>query len=180
MAQSFQPWKLALKALQPNQNLAILLNADTTSTLAMLCDKCKSIDVDKLIPPEESLKAGVVSGTRHHASFADLEDAAKAGCEFCTAIERCTISLIKQPQIRRRLASRPVDLKMILKGHANPGYQGGSRLWASCEGKIIAQLEVFVPRCTKPFCGGEYRFNNSQIRMRQILNRKFSVEGRCR
>lgn len=112
----------------------------------MLCEACKSIDGDKLIPTKEFLEAGVLSGTRHHASFAELEAAAKAGCEFCAAIETCTIAAIKEPPRRERLLPHPVDLKMRLKSHASPGFQGGSKLWAVCEGKVIAHLEVFVPR----------------------------------
>jgi hypothetical protein len=45
-----------------------------------------------------------------------------------------------------RLSPHPIELKLRLKGHANPGYQGGSKLWATCQGKIIAQLEAYVPR----------------------------------
>lgn len=112
----------------------------------MLCEICKTINVDELVPSEEVLEIGIFSGTTHHASFAELESAAKAGCELCKAIERCAHDLIKQPVLLKRLSSYPIELKFRLKGHANPGYQGGSKFWASCQGKIIAQLEAYVPR----------------------------------
>lgn len=112
----------------------------------MLCEICKTINVDELIPLEKVLETGIFSGTTHHASFAELESAAKAGCELCKAIERCAYDLIKQPVLLKRLSSHPIELKFRLKGHANPGYQGGSKLWASCQGKIIAQLEAYVAR----------------------------------
>jgi hypothetical protein len=116
------------------------------STFAMLCEICQTINVDELIPSENVLKSGIFSGTKHHASFAELECAAKTGCELCKAIERCAHDLIKQPILLKRLSPHPIELKLRLKGHANPGYQGGSKLWATCQGKIIAQLEAYVPR----------------------------------
>lgn len=116
------------------------------STLPMLCEICQTINVDELIPPEDVLETGIFSGTKHHASFAELESAAEGGCDLCKAIQACATALIKQPALLRRLSPHPVELKLRLKGHANPGYQGGSKLWASCQGKIIAQLEVYVPR----------------------------------
>jgi len=112
----------------------------------MLCDICKSINIDELIPPESTLVAGILSGTRHHATFSELEAAAAAGCELCTAIELRAHELVTQPAIFKRLRNNSVGLKMQLKGHANPGYRGGCRLWASCQGRIIARLEVYVPR----------------------------------
>ena len=112
----------------------------------MLCEICKTINVDKLIPSENAFETGISSGTRHHASFAELESAAKAGCELCKVIERCTLDLIKQPALLKGLSPHPIELKLRLKGHANPRYQGGSKLWASCQGNIIAQLEVYILR----------------------------------
>lgn len=112
----------------------------------MLCEICKTINVDELIPSEDILETGIFSGTTHHASFTELESAANAGCELCKAIERCAHDLIKQPTLLKLLSPHPIELKLRLKGHANPGYQGGSKLWASCQGKIIAQLEAYVPR----------------------------------
>jgi hypothetical protein len=112
----------------------------------MLCEICKTINVDELIPSEDILETGIFSGTKHHASFVELEYAAKTGCELCKAIERCAHDLIKQPVLLKRLSTHPIELKLRLKGHANPGYQGGSKLWASCQGKIIAQLEAYVSR----------------------------------
>jgi hypothetical protein len=75
-----------------------------------------------------------------------LESAAKGGCELCKAIEGCAIDLIKQPILVKRLSAHPIELKLRRKGHRNPGYQGGCKLWASCAGKIIAQLEAYFPR----------------------------------
>jgi hypothetical protein len=112
----------------------------------MLCEICEKINVDELIPPEEILQTGIFSGTKHHASFTDLESAAKAGCDLCSAIEKCAHNLIKQPILLKRLSPHSIDLKLRLKGHANLGYQGGSKLWASCRGMIVAQLEAYVPR----------------------------------
>ena len=112
----------------------------------MLCEICQKLNVDELIPPEAILRTGILSGTKHHASFADLQSAAKAGCDLCSAIEKCAQNLIKQPILLKRLSSHSVWLKSQLKGHANPGYQGGSRLWVSCQGKTIAQLEAYVAR----------------------------------
>lgn len=112
----------------------------------MLCEICQKINVDELIPPEEILRTGIFSGTTHHASFADLESAAKDGCDLCSAIEKCAHNLIKQPILLKRLSPHSIELKLRLKGHANLGYQGGSKLWASCQGKIIAQLEAYVLR----------------------------------
>ena len=112
----------------------------------MLCEICQKINVDELILPEEILRTGIFSGTKHHASFADLESASKAGCGLCSAIEKCAHNLIMQPIELKRLSPRSITLKLRLKGHANPGYQGGSKLWVSCQGKIIAELEAYVPR----------------------------------
>lgn len=112
----------------------------------MLCEICQKLNVDELIPPAEILRTGIFSGTDHHASFADLESAAKAGCDFCSVIEKCAHNLIKQPILLKSLSSHSTRLKLRLKGHANLGYQGGSKLWASCQGKTIAQLEAYVPR----------------------------------
>lgn len=112
----------------------------------MLCKVCQKINIDELIPPEHILESGIFSGTKHHASFAELESAAKTGCELCKAIGRCANDLIKQPVLLKRLSPHPIELKLRLKGHANPGYQGGSKLWASCQGKIIAHLEAYVHR----------------------------------
>ncbi|PVH67961.1 HET-domain-containing protein, partial [Cadophora sp. DSE1049] len=116
----------------------------------MLCETCKTIDVDKLIPRREGLEAdGVVktiSGTQHHAHFADLGAAAAAGCQFCSAIEKSAAGLITQVALRQRLRSSPIELKMRLKGYTDLNYQGASELWASCDGRIVAQMETFVPQ----------------------------------
>lgn len=116
------------------------------SAFTMLCEICQKINVDELILPEEIIRTGIFSGTKHHASFADLESAAKAGCDLCSAIEKCAHNLIRQPIELKRLSPHSIALKLRLKGHANLGYQGGSKLWVSCQGKIIAELEAYVPR----------------------------------
>ena len=89
----------------------------------MLCQTCNSIDFDKLIPIENDLEAGF-SGTQHHENFADLAAAAKSGCELCAAIERSMTVMIKQAVLRERLMSKPIYLKIRLKGREYTGYQG--------------------------------------------------------
>lgn len=112
----------------------------------MLCQTCKSIDFDMLIPIEADLEAGVVSGTKHHENCADLVAAAKSGCELCAVIERSMTIMVKQAVLRERLMSKPIYLKMRLKGREYTGYQGCSELWVYCLGKTIAHLEMYVPR----------------------------------
>jgi hypothetical protein len=116
------------------------------SNFAMLCEVCNTINIDDLIPLEIVDNDLVISGTTHHASFAGLKSAAERGCELCKAIEACAIDLIKQPVLLKRLSSNPVEFKLRRKGRNNPGYQGGCKLWVSCEGKIIAQLEAYLLR----------------------------------
>jgi hypothetical protein len=110
----------------------------------MLCQTCKSLDFDKLIPVEADLEVGVISGTKHYENFADLVAAAKSGCELCVIIERSMTVMVKQVVLRERLMSEPIYLKMRLKGRAYTEYQGCSELLVYCLGKIIAHLEMYV------------------------------------
>jgi hypothetical protein len=112
----------------------------------MLCQTCKSIDFDRLLPPKEELDDFPhANGSEHHDSFAALLAAAESGCELCAAIERSTAVLIKQEALRNRLKSEPIYLKMNSKGRHNAGYLGCSAMWVHCLGKVIAQLEIYVP-----------------------------------
>jgi hypothetical protein len=132
---------------------------------AMLCQNCESIDFDKLIPPHADLAAGVVSGTQHYDSLANLIAVAKLGCRLCAAIEKVMLVMIKQAALRERLMPEPTYLKMRLQGHKYPGYQGCSELWVVCLGRAIAQLELNITR------GRTYWFllNNQRIHSGQIL-----------
>jgi len=112
----------------------------------MLCQTCNSIDFDELFPIEADLEARVVSGTKHHKNFADLIAAAKSGCELCAVIEGSMAVVIKQAVLRKRMMSEPIYFKMHVKGRKYTGYQGCSELWVYCLGKIITQLEMYVPR----------------------------------
>jgi hypothetical protein len=112
----------------------------------MLCQTCNSIDFDKLIPNEADWGAGVVSGTKHHENFADLIAAAKSGCELCAVIEGSMTVTTKQAALRERLMSKPIYLKMRPKGREYSGYQGCCGLWVYCLGKVIAELEMYIPR----------------------------------
>lgn len=112
----------------------------------MLCSVCSSIDVDELIPSPAILQEGVVSGTGHHASYKDLENAARNGCDLCMIIESSSVSSVRQSAKFKRGRQFPVQLKLLLQGNANPGYQGGSRLLVACGGEIIANFEAYVPR----------------------------------
>jgi hypothetical protein len=47
----------------------------------MLCDTCRNIDFDLLLPSENAHGA-----YKHHASFDKLKEAAALGCELCTLI----------------------------------------------------------------------------------------------
>jgi len=109
----------------------------------MLCRMCKNIAFDQLIPTDGDLAAGVVSGTQHHETFADLVAAASSGCELCTMIEK---NVVQQALSRESLMAYPTKLRTRLKGREHPGYQGSSDLLVLCLGKIIAKLELFVPR----------------------------------
>ena len=53
--------------------------------------------------------------------------------------------MIKQEALRNRLKSEPIYLKMNSKGRHNAGYLGCSAMWVHCLGKVIAQLEIYVP-----------------------------------
>jgi hypothetical protein len=118
----------------------------------MLCQTCKSIDFDRLLPPKEKLDDFLhANGLEHHDSFAALLAAAESGCELCAAIEKSTAVLIKQEALRNRLKSEPVYLKMNLKGRHNAGYLGCSAMWVHCLGRVIAQLEIYVPKCMFSF-----------------------------
>lgn len=112
----------------------------------MLCSVCGNINVDDLIPAPALLQSGVISGTTHHASYEDLEDAAKNGCVLCKTIHGSSTGSGKQPAKINRMRKFPVQLKLLLQGNANPGYQGGTRLVVSCGGGIIASFEAYVPR----------------------------------
>jgi len=114
----------------------------------MLCDVCSNIDVDELIPAPAILETGILSGARHHSSYQDLVNAAKDGCKLCKTIEDISKKLVKQPTKLSRMHKLPVQLKMRLQGHANPEYQGGSMLWVTCGGGIIANFEVYILRGT--------------------------------
>jgi len=112
---------------------------------------CKFIDFDRLLPPKEVLDDFPhASGSEHHDSFAALLAAAESGCELCAAIEKSTAVLIKQEVLRNRLKSEPVYLKMNTKGRHNAGYLGCSAIWVHCLGRVIAQLEIYVPKCMFP------------------------------
>ena len=112
----------------------------------MLCQICQTINIDALIPPESALDNGTISGTTHHSTFANLQNAASAGCELCKAVDRCAHKQIRQEARLRRLLGYPVELKMHLKGHANSEYEGACKLFVSCQATIVAQLEVYVAR----------------------------------
>jgi hypothetical protein len=109
----------------------------------MLCRVCKNIAFDQLIPTDGDLTAGVVSGTQHHEKFADLVAAANSDCELCAAIEKISKG---QALSGESLMKYPTNFKMRLKGREHSGYQGSSDLLVLCLGKIIARLELFVPR----------------------------------
>jgi hypothetical protein len=112
----------------------------------MLCQICKSIDFDRLLSPKGELdNFPHANGSKHHDSFAALLAAAESGCELCAAIEKSTAVLIKQEALRNRFKSEPVYLKMNIKGRYNAGYLGCSAMWVHCLGKVVAQLEVYVP-----------------------------------
>jgi len=118
----------------------------------MLCQTCKSIDFYRLLPPKEKLDDFLhANGSEHHDSFAALLAAAESGCELCAAIEKSTAVLIKQEALRNRLKSEPVYLKMNLKGRHNAGYLDCSAMWVHCLGRVIAQLEIYVPKCMFSF-----------------------------
>lgn len=86
----------------------------------MLCQKCKSIDFDQLLPPKEVLDdIPHAYGSDHHDSFAALLAAAESGCELCAAIEKSTAVFIKQEALRNRFKSQPVCLRMNIKGRHN-------------------------------------------------------------
>jgi hypothetical protein len=110
----------------------------------MLCSACSNIDVDELIPEPVLLQAGVMSGTGHHASYEDLEDAAKNGCVLCKIVHSSSIRSGKQSAKFNRARKFPVRLKMLLQGNANPGYQGGTKFLFACGGEIIANFEVYI------------------------------------
>ncbi len=117
----------------------------------MLCQTCKSIDFDRLLPLEDDPEyPPFATGAEHHTSFAALLTAAESGCELCAAIEKSTSVLIKQEALRSRFKPEPVYLKMNRKGRHNAGYLGCSAMWAHCLGRVIAQLEIYVPEGT--FC----------------------------
>jgi len=107
----------------------------------MLCDTCRNINFDELIPAPE-----VFSGTRHHASFKDLQEAARAGCELCEAVVNLAGDLDVQSAIRDRLRQVPINLKLGLQDRGKPQYQGASKLMVACGATIIARLEVYIPR----------------------------------
>jgi len=112
----------------------------------MLCQTCKSIEFDQLLPPKEELDDFPhASGTQHHDSFAALLATAESGCELCEAIKNNTAVLIKQEALRNRFKSEQVYLKMNIKGRHNAGYLGCSAMWVHCLGRVIAQLEIYVP-----------------------------------
>ncbi|KAE9379674.1 HET-domain-containing protein, partial [Stipitochalara longipes BDJ] len=111
----------------------------------MLCQTCKSIDFDRLLSLKEKLDD---FPTKHHDSFAALLAASESGCELCGAIEKSTAVLIKQEALRNRLKSEPVYLKMNIKGRHNAGYLGCSAMWVHCLGKVIVQLEIYVPEAS--------------------------------
>jgi hypothetical protein len=118
----------------------------------MLCQTCKSIDFDRLLSLKEELDDFPhASGSEHHDSFAALLAAAESGCELCAAIEKSTAVFIKQESLRNRLKSEPVYLKMKITGRHNAGYLGCSAMWVHCFGKVIAQLEIYVPEGMSSF-----------------------------
>lgn len=112
----------------------------------MLCSVCSNVNVDELIPATSLLQSGVVSGTAHHPSYEELENAATNGCSLCRIIDSSLIRLGKQSAKIKRVGRFPVQLKMLLQGNANPGYQGGTKLLVTCGGQIIANFEAYVPR----------------------------------
>src|ERR1700753_4213889 len=112
----------------------------------MLCQTCKSIDFDRLLQPKGELdNFPHAIGSEHHGSFAALLTAAGSGCELCQAIKKSTVILIKQEALRSRFKSEPVYLKMNIRGCHNAGYLGCSAMWVHCMGRVIAQLEIYVP-----------------------------------
>jgi len=122
----------------------------------MLCQTCKSINFDRLLPPNDEVSDFLhASGSEHHDSFAALIAAAESGCELCAAIEKSTAVLIKQEVLRNRLKKEPVYLKMNIKGRYNAGYLGCSAMWVHCFGRVIAQLEIYVPKCMYSFAIGD-------------------------
>jgi hypothetical protein len=112
----------------------------------MLCNVCSNINVDELIPAPALFRAGVVSGTGHHARYEDVENAAKNGCLLCKIIDGSLTRLSKQQAKINRMRKFPVKLKMLLHGNQNPGYQGGTKLFVTCGGEIIANFEAYAPR----------------------------------
>lgn len=112
----------------------------------MLCSICRSINIDELIPPPGHLDSGVISGTLHHASFGDLMNAGKNGCKLCEIIQGSSSQSVAQLARRERMRNFPVQLKMLLQGRENPGYEGGSKLLVACGGAIIANFEVYISR----------------------------------
>jgi hypothetical protein len=112
----------------------------------MLCGVCSNINVDELIPVPALLQAGVISGTAHHVSYEDLEKAAENGCILCKIIDSSPTRLGKNPSKTSRMRKFQVQLKMLLQGSQNPGYQGGTKLLVACGGDIIARFEAYVLR----------------------------------
>lgn len=111
----------------------------------MLSQWCRSIDFDRLLPQISELDYGLAIAAELHNSFAALLLAAESGCELCAAIEKSTSVLIKQEASRKDLQPEPVCLKMKRKGRENAAYLGCMVLWVHCLGKVIAQLEIYVP-----------------------------------
>jgi hypothetical protein len=72
-----------------------------------------------------------------------LVAAARSGCDLCAAIKKTSIG---QALGGESFMKYPTNLKMRLKGREHSGYQGSSDLLVLCLGKIIAKLELFVPR----------------------------------
>jgi len=112
----------------------------------MLCSVCSNINVDELIPVPALLQAGVISGTAHHVSYEDLKKAAENGCVLCKTIDSSPIRIRKNRAKTSKMREFPVQLKMLLHGNQNPGYQGGMKLLVACGGDIIANFETYVPR----------------------------------
>jgi hypothetical protein len=112
----------------------------------MLCNVCSNVNIDDLIPTPLLLQSGVVSGARHHASYEDLENASRNGCELCKIIESSSSNSIIQQAKIKRMRKFPVHLKMLLQGNQSPEYQGGTKLLVACGGDIIANFESYVVR----------------------------------
>jgi hypothetical protein len=112
----------------------------------MLCSICSNIDVDELIPSPSLLRDGIISGTQHHDTYQDLENAARNGCELCKTIESSLPKTTIQQAKIKRMRKFSIHLKMVLQGNQIAEYQGGTKLLVSCSGDVIANFEAYVAR----------------------------------